>query len=203
MIIDFRSLENHSVIEADLCIIGAGAAGITVAREFLSSKLRVVVIESGGFELDLGTQSLYRGENVGLDYFPLEAARLRFFGGTTGHWNGQCSPLNEMDFQERPWVPYSGWPIKKAELDPFYQRAHVISGLGPYVYNDDVWRMLKVDAPHLDPAKLQVRFWQFSRRLRFGQVYRQDMQNAQDIHVYLHANLLIFKPIATAPSLTI
>ena len=190
MIIDFRSLENHSVIEADLCIIGAGAAGITVAREFLSSKLRVVVIESGGFELDLGTQSLYRGENVGLDYFPLEAARLRFFGGTTGHWNGQCSPLNEMDFQERPWVPYSGWPIKKAELDPFYQRAHVITGLGSYVYNDDVWRMLKVDAPHLDPAKLQVRFWQFSRRLRFGQVYRQDMQNAQDIHVYLHANLL-------------
>jgi choline dehydrogenase-like flavoprotein len=190
MIIDFRSLGNHSVIEADLCIIGAGAAGITVAREFLNSKLRVVVIESGGLEPDPETQSLYRGENVGFSYFPLETARLRFFGGTTNHWNGQCSPLNEMDFQERPWVPHSGWPITKADLDPFYRRAHAIVGLGAYIYNDDVWRMLEVDAPHLDPTKLEIRFWQYSRRLRFGQVYRQDMQNAQDIHVYLHANLL-------------
>ena len=92
MIIDFRNLADHSVIEADLCIIGAGAAGITLAREFLNSRLRVVVIESGGFEPDSDTQSLYRGDNVGLKYYPLEACRLRFFGGTTGHWNGQCSP---------------------------------------------------------------------------------------------------------------
>jgi choline dehydrogenase-like flavoprotein len=190
MILDFRELENHAVIEADLCIIGAGAAGITVAHEFLNSKRHVVVIESGGFELDRDTQSLYRGKNVGLKYYPLEACRLRFFGGTTGHWNGQCSPLNEMDFQERPWVPFSGWPITKADLDPFYKRAHSIIGLGPYAYDDDVWRMLKLQAPRLDPMRLEARFWQFSRRLRFGQVYRQDLQNAQDVHVYLHANLL-------------
>jgi choline dehydrogenase-like flavoprotein len=190
MIIDFRNLENKSVIEGDLCIIGAGAAGITVAREFLNSKLKVVVIESGGVEADLETQALYKGQNVGLNYYPLDACRLRFFGGTTGHWNGQCSPLNEIDFQERPWIPYSGWPITKAELDPFYKRAHVICGLGPYVYNDDVWRMLNIEAPPLDPSKIQIRFWQFSRGLRFGQVYRQDLQNAPNIHVYLHANVV-------------
>ena len=190
MIIDFRTLEDHSVIEADLCIVGAGAAGITLAREFLTSKLRVVVIESGGFEPDSGTQSLYRGENVGFKYYPLETCRLRFFGGTTGHWNGQCSPLSEIDFEERPWVPSSGWPIAKADLDPFYKRAHLILGLGPYVYDDDVWRMLQMDGPRLDPTKVEVRFWQFSRRLRFGQVYRQDMQAAHNVHVYLHANLL-------------
>jgi choline dehydrogenase-like flavoprotein len=190
MIIDFRTLENHSVVEADICIVGAGAAGITLAREFLTSQLQVVVIESGGFEPDLDTQFLYRGENVGFKYYPLETCRLRYFGGTTGHWNGQCSPLNEMDFQERAWVPSSGWPITKADLDPFYKRAHVITGLGPYVYNDDVWRMLDIDGPRLDPTKLQVRFWQFSRRLRFGQVYRQEMQNAQGVRVYLHANLV-------------
>ena len=50
--------------------------------------------------------------------------------------------------------------------------------------------MLKMDGPHLDPTKVEVRFWQFSRRLRFGQVYRQDLQTAQHVHVYLHANLL-------------
>lgn len=189
MIIDFRNLESDSVIESDICIIGAGAAGITVAREFLNSARKVVLIESGGFEPDAETQSLYRGENVGVKYYPLESCRLRFFGGTTGHWNGQCRPLNEEDFQERPWVPFSGWPITKADLDPFYKRAHPIVGLGSYAYDDDVWPLLKMRNPRLDPTKLQIRFWQFSRHLRFGQVYRQELQNAQNVQVYLHANL--------------
>jgi hypothetical protein len=108
MIIDFRNLENNSVIEADLCIIGAGPAGITVAREFLNSKLQVVVIESGGFELEQDTQSLYRGENVGLEYYPLETCRLHFFGGTTGHWNGQCSPPRLSD-----WLQSNGFEAAK------------------------------------------------------------------------------------------
>jgi choline dehydrogenase-like flavoprotein len=190
MITDFRSLDRPPAIEADLCIVGAGAAGITLAREFLTSKLRVVVIESGGFELEAATQALYRGESVGLKYYPLDSCRLRFFGGTTGHWNGQCAPLNEIDFQVRPWVADSGWPITRAELDPFYKRAHSVIGLGPYVYDDNVRRMLRMPAPRLDPAKLEVRFWQFSRRLRFGQVYRQDLQNSHNVQVYLHANLV-------------
>src|SRR5690242_7580765 len=79
LIIDFRNLDDQPVIEADLCIIGAGAAGITLAREFLTSTLRVVVIESGGFELEADTQSLYRGESVGRKYYPLDSCRLRFF----------------------------------------------------------------------------------------------------------------------------
>ena len=49
MFVDFRTLGEKSRIEADLCIIGAGAAGITLAREFIGSGIQVCLLESGGF----------------------------------------------------------------------------------------------------------------------------------------------------------
>ena len=61
MFIDAREIENGATIETDVCLIGAGAAGITIARALIGSELRVLVLESGGFEFDERTQSLYEG----------------------------------------------------------------------------------------------------------------------------------------------
>ena len=65
------------MIETDVCIIGGGAAGITLAREFIGQPYRVCLLESGGLEFEPETQALYKGENVGRSYFPLDASRLR------------------------------------------------------------------------------------------------------------------------------
>src|SRR5947199_7480026 len=107
---DAQDLEAGSLIEGDLCIVGAGAAGISMALEWIGSGHRVVLLEGGGFDYDPRMQDLYRGENVGLPYFPMQSARLHFFGGTTGHWAGFCSTLDPLDFETRDWVPHSGWP---------------------------------------------------------------------------------------------
>lgn len=93
MIVDIRSVPNNSTISCDLCIIGGGAAGITLALEFINYGIDVVLLESGGLELEGKTQSLYQGEDVGPPYFDVESARLRYFGGTTNHWGGWCRPL--------------------------------------------------------------------------------------------------------------
>ena len=111
MINDFREMTNKTVIETDICIVGAGAAGISIAKYLNGSKISICLVESGGFEFEEETQSLYQGENVGLKYFPLDVSRLRYFGGTTNHWTGWCAPLDEIDFKQRDWVPYSGWPF--------------------------------------------------------------------------------------------
>ena len=71
-------------------------------------------------------QELYRGESVGLPYYPLQAARLHYFGGTTGHWAGFCSLLDPLDFEVRDWVPHSGWPITRTQLEPYYRRGQTI-----------------------------------------------------------------------------
>src|SRR5579859_723762 len=123
MFIDANSVPARTNIEADLCIVGSGAAGITIAREFLGSGVKVVLLESGGMEYEQDTQDLYQGAETGQPYLDLTTCRLRYFGGTTNHWGGWCLPLDPIDFEDREGLPFRGWPFAKAVLDPFYARA--------------------------------------------------------------------------------
>src|SRR5439155_1267531 len=116
MIDDLRSLEDGAVLRADLCIVGAGAAGIAMARELIGSGLDVLLLESGGLEEEPESQALNRGENVGLHRIALDECRFRVFGGTTARWGGWSGELDTLDFAERDWVPLSGWPFGRGEL---------------------------------------------------------------------------------------
>src|SRR5437016_494276 len=104
MLIDARQLDPGTTIDADVCIVGAGAAGITLALQFEGSPIRVCLLESGGLKVDWPTQDLYKGQNVGLGYFDLDICQLRYFGGSTNAWGGWCRPLDPLDFEHRPWV---------------------------------------------------------------------------------------------------
>jgi thioredoxin reductase len=79
MHIDANTLENGAVLEGDLCIVGAGAAGITMALQWIGSPLKVLLLEGGGFEREAAMQDLYRGDIVGQPYYPLDAARLQLW----------------------------------------------------------------------------------------------------------------------------
>ena len=139
MYLDARQLPDNTTIEAELCVIGAGAAGITIAREMLGGKYRVVLLESGGFDMDIANQSLYEGKNIGLPYEDLHKIRSRYFGGSTNCWGGWCRPLDTIDFEKRDWIPYSGWPFDRTALEPYYTRAHDICGVGPNNYKLGFW----------------------------------------------------------------
>lgn len=190
MIIDFRQLEDGAETACDICIIGAGAAGISLARSLIDSKLQVCVLESGGFEFDQEIQSLYRGPATGVHYVDLHAARLRYFGGSTNHWGGWCGPLDEEDFEARPWVPYSGWPISRQDLEPYYPLAQTLCELGPYPYDTAAWEGENRDYPDFDPGKLTTGLWQLSPPTRFGAAYRRDLELAGNVSVYLYANVV-------------
>jgi len=190
MIVDFRE-PGGEVIRGDICIVGAGAAGIAMAWELADGKLKVVVLESGGLDHDGDTQSLYDGENVGLDYYGLESARMRMFGGTTNHWSGWCMPLDALDFEARPWVPLSGWDLTKGDLLPYYRRAQPIFDLGPFDrYAPATWKELDLQPVPLDERKLVTQFTQQREPpVVFGQAYRDELEAAANVTVYLFANL--------------
>ena len=101
-------LADGTRLAADVCILGAGAAGITLARELEGTGLTVVVLESGAETLEPDIQDLARGESVGetLGFSDnpatLDSIRLRQLGGTTNHWAGFCRPFDEVDFEVRP-----------------------------------------------------------------------------------------------------
>ena len=98
MLIHVHELENGQRLEADLCIVGAGAAGLTIAHELRNTPLRICVLESGGLEQEAATNDLQRGRNVGHTYAPLEQTRSRFFGGSTNCWAGFCRPLDPISW---------------------------------------------------------------------------------------------------------
>jgi choline dehydrogenase-like flavoprotein len=188
---DARTLESGTVLEGDLCIVGAGAAGISMALEWVNSPRTVLLLEGGGFEFEPAMQDLYRGEIVGQPYYPLHAARLHYFGGTSGHWAGWCSPLDPIDFEKRPWVPHSGWPIRREELDPFYARAQRVLELGPDEYEADEWqrRVPELVPLPLDRGAVWTKMWQFSPPTRFGTRYRDAIVGARNVHLYTYANV--------------
>ena len=189
---DARTLDNGRQIEGDLCIVGAGAAGITLALEWIGKGDRVLLLEGGGFDYDPRMQDLYRGDIIGLPYFPLQAARLHYFGGTTGHWAGFCSTLDPIDFEVRDWVPHSGWPITRAELVPYYARAGRVVQIGPDEWTVAEWqRRDSTLVPFaLDPKVAWSKMWQFSTPARFGTLYRDAIVSARDVHLYTHANVV-------------
>lgn len=191
MHIDARNLENNTVIEGDICIIGAGTAGISIALDWIDTPHKVILLEGGGFEYDDQVQSLYAGETSGQKYYPLKSTRLHYFGGTTGHWAGMCSPYDPIDFVKRDWVPESGWPISRSDLDPFYARAHEILQLGPYNYDLDYW---KSEVPNLIPFPLDEKviwnkMWQFSVA-RFNDLYADTITKAKNVYLYTYANVI-------------
>jgi choline dehydrogenase-like flavoprotein len=186
---DARRL-NAAVITADICIVGAGAAGISFAREFAGHPCRVALIESGDFEFHHRPQMLYLGENTGTANYSTARSRIRMFGGSTTRWGAQCRPLDPLDFAERNGIAHSGWPFTCDELEPHYRRAQRICNLGPYDYSLSAWRSADGGALQVDDARLETKIFQFSFPSDFGQIYRAELGSAPNIDIYLNANVV-------------
>ena len=186
MYIDARQLPDNTLIEGDICIIGAGAAGISMALDWMNLPYKVILLEGGNFGYEDKIQDLNKGSITGQNYFPLRASRLRYFGGTTGHWAGMCAPFEELDFKKRSWVPDSGWPFPKKTLDPYYEKAQKVYKLGPYEYDLDYWQQKEKDfiPMPLDENIIWNKMWQFCKDRKIGPIYDDTIKEAKNIHLY-------------------
>ena len=201
---DCRLIPDNSLIEGDICIVGSGAAGLSMALDLADSKLKIILLEGGGFNYEEKIQDLNSGTSSGQNYFPIRSARLHYFGGTTGHWSGYCSPLDPIDFEKRDWVEHSGWPIKRQDLDPFYVKAQPLLDLGPYDYSVNYWKKDDKDALSLVGNEQNVwnKMWQFSPPTRFGKKYRQEVTGSKNIHLYTYAQVTEVKTNEQVSSVT-
>jgi choline dehydrogenase-like flavoprotein len=187
MLVDHTQFDGDATSDAhhyDLCIIGAGACGIAIAREFNGCNTKVALVESGGFEPSTDVHELYDGETSGVHEGYLMQTRLRLFGGTTNHWGGLCRPFDELDFKQRDWIPYSvAWPFTRKALEPFYDRAADVVQLQQFFAGGAPSRDL-VD----ESCELSALLFRFSPPTRFGSAYRQELLDSDNVSVFLNCN---------------
>jgi choline dehydrogenase-like flavoprotein len=188
MHIDAREYDQDAMT-TDVCVIGAGAAGITLAISLAGSGLRTLLVESGGFERTTDTDLLNAAETPTIAGGYLSGSRVRVFGGTTSHWAGFCLPLDDLTFAVRSWVPDSGWPIDRDTLQPFYVRA--CAQLGIDAWGRDGELVPSPDLPRLPlstgPRAFETRSYQIRRAARLGEWHRESLTAAEDVVVLTNA----------------
>ncbi|MEY3299950.1 MAG: hypothetical protein RLZZ597_3210 [Cyanobacteriota bacterium] len=201
VLIDAHAVASQTQVEADVCIVGAGAAGLALARELgANRRCQVVILESGGLQPDPATQALYDVETVG---HPLRmeqgyVSRNRYFGGSTNTWGGRCIPLNTIDFEARDWVADSGWPLDRSALEGFYRQAAKALKLPAYRYfSPDAWQAKRLGAQFqsLDREGLapEVALMGTSP-IKMGRVYHRSLAADPNLRVYLQANVTELEP---------
>ncbi len=135
-------------MEAEVGIVGAGAAGGVLALELARRGIRVVVLESGPRH-DFARRGEYvrrylRHENPwqtvprnldrytvgGPVAYQLEGRRARGVGGSTLHWEGYALRLHESDFRlHSRYGIADDWPISYPDLEKYYAAAERMLGV--------------------------------------------------------------------------
>jgi choline dehydrogenase-like flavoprotein len=154
-------------IVADLCIIGAGPAGLTIAGELGNRNIRVCLLEAGGRDVERRLQRQSRGGSDGYPLYRLDGSRIRAFGGSLRHpriWNvgWAARPLDPIDFEPRNGLRQFGWPFDRDHLDPYYKRAEAVCGNRPYEVATAIWSTrASVDALSLGNSELESTVFQY------------------------------------------
>jgi choline dehydrogenase-like flavoprotein len=189
---DARQIDENSRLECDVCVVGGGAAGVTLALQLSRSSMSVILLESGDWKADAQTQELYHGETAdeSLHSRP-QFYRQRRFGGSTTIWSGRCVPYDPIDFEKRDYMPESGWPIGYDEIEPYYRRATRICEAGQYAFR-------VAEALPGAPAQMIPGFTsqlvetdsleRFSRPTHFARRYRRLMEWSSRLRVILNSN---------------
>jgi choline dehydrogenase-like flavoprotein len=199
MKLDARNLNSGETIVSDVCIVGAGPAGVTAAREFIGAGLQVSVLESGGDAHDFEVQRLSEGELSGHLYEPQESTHMRQIGGTANHYilrmtdnefGYRYTPLDTIDFEYRDAIPHSGWPIKKTDLDPYYARVQSVCGIGHYDYSDAYWARDKFETIPLAEDKAYSSVFMFGPTKKFSKEFPAQIAESTNVNLYAYATVV-------------
>lgn len=203
MIIDYLDASAAADYQADLCVIGAGPAGIAIARSFLGTSTTVCLIEGGGLAGEDRSQSLYEGSSSGSTPLDAGTSRMRVFGGSCTLWGGGCIPLADTDLEPRDWVPDSGWPLRYADLAPWYAKAREFCQIDPgHAFGPGTFDGPAARTPlDLDPEAM-VNFIFARSPITFGDAYRDTLGQAANITVLLHANVMELRATENAGAVT-
>jgi choline dehydrogenase-like flavoprotein len=183
----------NTIVRTNICIVGGGPAGITLALELARTGKSILLLESGEDTPNADAQALNVGEVADEAlHSPPDRYRQRVLGGGTSIWGGRCAPFDPIDFQSRPWVDHSGWPISYADVESHYASANTLCEAGEYEYDarlavpGGMRPLLRGFTPrHFDVNGIE----RFSCPTDFGRRYHDRLQSAAAVRVLLRATV--------------
>jgi hypothetical protein len=163
----------------DVCVVGAGPAGLAAALACGARGCSVVLLEAGG--AGPSPSVLPPAQILTADvHAPLNVTTRAGLGGTSSVWGGLCVPFDPSDFEKRSWVPESGWPITYTEVSKWYVEAARFLDCGDIFENTE-----PAFAP---PEVLNVRqLGRLARCAALGTIYRNALAASRSIIVCLEA----------------
>jgi choline dehydrogenase-like flavoprotein len=190
MLNDFDRKECPVPGNADVCVVGAGAAGILLATELAAAGRRVTLLEGGGRRQEDISQEIYRSELVGLPHHGVHDGRFRTYGGTTTQWGGEILELDSFDFEPRAHVAGSGWPFPKSTLIPYYERALIFAGLRRVERDDEAVRA-SLALKAVDPGhEFRMLYSRFCPETNFAVLHARELTSSRRLSIYTHANVV-------------
>lgn len=203
MILDLENPAPLDDREFAVCVIGAGAAGITLAARLARRGVRTLLLEAGGRGYRRQDQDQYKGEvGDGLAFTGLYDGRFRLFGGSTTQWAGQILELDDFIFDKRPWIPGSGWPFPKSVLAPYYRQAAELEGLAAAPRGSaEIWQRLGMTPPAFGEDLVSA-FSDFCLKTNFTDVFHDTLETDANLTVCLHANACNFVLAADGATVT-
>ena len=188
MVLDRPDLTTLVGFAADVCIIGSGSVGVTVALALGDRGFRVVVLECGGVGTEPAAEDLARAENLTPDnHFEPHATVARRLGGTSNLWAGRCVPFDAIDFRARSWLGLPAWPIAEADLAPYLAPALDALGAGAAVFESPP---VGISA---DNAFRSETLERWSNAPKIQKRYAAALKGRQDVLVALHTTVLGFR----------
>lgn len=192
MIVDARTLPEDIRLHADIAIVGAGPAGITLAHELIGSGLTVLLLEAGGKEPETRMLDSHHGDVLDPDrHPPLSLYRVRGLGGTSTLWGGRCVPFDPIDLEARPHIPWSGWPLDYTELKRWYRRAVAYCEAGPFRFSaaEALGPAFAPMVPGMTGGAMNAEnLERFSPPTDFGRRYRRALSRSATVTLVLSAD---------------
>jgi choline dehydrogenase-like flavoprotein len=195
VLVDLEEVEAQpESIRAQVCIIGAGVAGHSLAQRLVTAGIDVALLEAGGRFHEERSQSIYNARMARLKHSGTHEGRFRLLGGSSTRWGGQLLPYTAEILQPPSSLPSHGWPLTIDEVALFYPDAERLLGADDLPFDAKLFLAAshRKAPPLLDALpELNVRFSKcapFSRR-NLGTTVGKDLEQSSSATLYLHANL--------------